>query len=352
MTDVSFIITAYNVENYIAVAVQSAWDTARILEDMSVEILVVDDGSNDATPDILNAIAKTSESPVPLYLHRFSENTPGGVATPSNFGLDHAVGDLVVFIDGDDWVLPEPTANAIRVLRDSGDDMLVTDSAEYWNDTGLYTTWPEADWWEALEASPDENARRAAVLHMAPFPWRKIYRRAFLDTAAIRFPEGDFFFEDNPFHWEAVIKAQRWGWLRQITHIHRRARPGQSLERSDSGYLRIFDHFDTIQALLVATRTEPRHRPDLLDWLIHHIVWVAGRLAPKDWPALFQMVCDRLAALPRDQLWEALYRANAAGRIGPADQRLIHAALQGDWRSFLGQYNPTRSGDPRSQDRG
>ena len=327
---------------------QSARDTIRIGDGWSAEILVVDDGSDDKTGLILDALADRFSGDLPPRIVRFAQNTIGGAATASNYGLDHARGDLIVFIDGDDWVCPEALARAIAAMRAGGFDLLVTDCAEYWNDTGQYTKWPEALQWEALETVQDDTARRSALLRMAPFPWRKIYRRGFLDDAGIRFPVGDFFFEDNPFHWEAVLKAPSWGWLRAETHIHRRARAGQSLERRDSGYLRIFDHFDTLQAMLDQTGTATRHAPELMDWLLRHTLWAASRLALEDWPALFQVAHARLARMPRALFWDAIQNSDRSA----AETRQLIAAHQGEWPAFLRGYDPIRIGNPRDHDRG
>jgi len=318
----------------------------------SAEILVVDDGSDDATVEILAAMAQQFGPELPLRVHRFAQNTPGGVASAANWGLNHFAGDLLVFIDGDDWVVPGSLAAVLQQMQHQTWDVLITDCAEFWNDTGLYTKWPETSSWAMLETDCDAEAQRKALLHMAPFPWRKIYRRSFLQRTGLRFPEGDFFFEDNPFHWDVILQMQSWGWVRRETHIHRRARAGQSLELDDTGYLMMFQHFDTIKAMLESSGKMQRHAPDLAKWLLHHTPWMAGRLATSQWPGLFARVREKLAHFTPSQIWEGLYAMTGTGHFTPAELRQAHAVVQGDWLGFVRGYDPEKAGNPRDQDRG
>ena len=56
---VSVIIPAYNVERYVEAAVQSVLDQTLV----DIEVLVVDDGSRDATGTILDRMAQTESAP-------------------------------------------------------------------------------------------------------------------------------------------------------------------------------------------------------------------------------------------------------------------------------------------------
>ncbi len=64
------------------------------------EIIVVDDGSKDATYDIL----KNYQSDPRITLHR--QVNFGGPARGRNFGISHAKGNWIAFLDGDDWWYP------------------------------------------------------------------------------------------------------------------------------------------------------------------------------------------------------------------------------------------------------
>lgn len=66
------------------------------LEGMPFELLIVDDGSTDATPEILARLAESDPRVRVVHLSR-----PFGHQTALTAGLDHATGDAVVMIDAD-----------------------------------------------------------------------------------------------------------------------------------------------------------------------------------------------------------------------------------------------------------
>ncbi|MGM9877705.1 MAG: glycosyltransferase family 2 protein [Bacilli bacterium] len=87
----SIIIPVYNTEKYIEKCINS------ILNQSSneIEIIVVNDGSKDNSLQILNKYKKT--------IKIFSKEN-GGLSSARNFGLEHASGQYIWFIDGDDYI--------------------------------------------------------------------------------------------------------------------------------------------------------------------------------------------------------------------------------------------------------
>jgi glycosyltransferase involved in cell wall biosynthesis len=102
MKPISVIITAYNVQNYIYNTVQSV--LSQTLRE--IEIIVVDDGSKDNTAQLLDELAKTDGRLIVIH----KEN--GGVSAARNSGLETALGEYILFVDGDDQLLP----NACELL--------------------------------------------------------------------------------------------------------------------------------------------------------------------------------------------------------------------------------------------
>jgi glycosyltransferase involved in cell wall biosynthesis len=91
---VSIIIPVYNVEKYIGRTIKSLQNQ----DYNNIEIIVVDDGSPDKSPEIIDSIAQ-NDCRIKV-IHK--EN--GGVSSARNAGLNIAQGDYVTFVDGDDWV--------------------------------------------------------------------------------------------------------------------------------------------------------------------------------------------------------------------------------------------------------
>lgn len=329
MTRISAIITTYNVEDYVATAMQSVIDAG--FEDL--ELIVVDDGSTDATRRIADMVGGIAHG-VDYQPVFFSQKTIGGVASAANAGLDHATGDVVVFVDGDDWVLPANLRAAVDLQLTAGFDFTVCGCKEYWNDSGNYTFYPEAAVWDELPGLTDLEDRRDAVLRMAPFPWRKIYSRAFLERHAIRFPVGDFFYEDNPFHWRTTLSAESFGFFTSTTHVHRMGRAGQSVTAMGLKPLKIFEHAETIRSQLASSRPSDILRERYFQWLVDHVLWCCRHVPPHGVNQIFDRTRPFLDDFPEDEFWRRL----SGPERSITDIRRISAVYLGDRLSFLGEF--------------
>lgn len=91
----SVLIDTYNHERFIEEAVTSVLQQDFPASDR--EILVVDDGSTDRTPHILAKFAPQVQ---------ILRKPNGGQASAFNFGIPHCKGEIVAFLDGDDWWAP------------------------------------------------------------------------------------------------------------------------------------------------------------------------------------------------------------------------------------------------------
>lgn len=93
---VSVLIDTYNHEKFIERAITSALE--QDLSPSDYEIVVVDDGSTDGTPEIVKKFA-------PRVVHLRKPN--GGQASAFNYGIPRCRGAIVAFLDGDDWWMPK-----------------------------------------------------------------------------------------------------------------------------------------------------------------------------------------------------------------------------------------------------
>lgn len=91
--NVSVIIPTYNAEKYIGATIASLVKQGKQL----FEIIVVDDGSSDATCEIIEALAQNESR---IKLNRCCNNQ--GVSTARNIGINLAQADWVLFFDSDD----------------------------------------------------------------------------------------------------------------------------------------------------------------------------------------------------------------------------------------------------------
>lgn len=92
----SIIVPVYNTEKYLADCLDSLLD--QNIPSKQYEIICVDDGSTDGSPQILDKYAKEHENVYVIH----KEN--GGVSSARNIGVEHARGEYIWFIDADDCI--------------------------------------------------------------------------------------------------------------------------------------------------------------------------------------------------------------------------------------------------------
>lgn len=113
MSRVSVIIPCHNTAQYLAEAVQSVLDQTF----SEFEVIIVDDGSTDGTPEIVRQFA----DPRVQYIRQ--ENK--GTASARNAGIAAAQGEYLTFLDADDTYLPEKLWSEVQLLDASREIGLV-----------------------------------------------------------------------------------------------------------------------------------------------------------------------------------------------------------------------------------
>lgn len=169
---ISVIIPAYNVAPYIEECLDSV--ISQIFADL--EIIVVDDGSTDATPQILRQIADTDSR------IRIITQPNRGLSEARNAGLDVARGEWVLFVDGDDMLLPDAVQTLVDLARRSDAEIACG---------GFVTRREDADRTikeKEITLTPDDAVCR--VLYQQPgfynSAWGKLYRRDLFDDIRYR----------------------------------------------------------------------------------------------------------------------------------------------------------------------
>lgn len=112
------VIPSYNVESYLEDTLES-FVAPEILSE--IEVLIVNDGSKDRTPEI----AKEYEEKYPGTFRLISKEN-GGHGSTINRGIEEAVGTYFKVVDGDDWVNTSDFAELVRKLRTTNADYVVT----------------------------------------------------------------------------------------------------------------------------------------------------------------------------------------------------------------------------------
>ena len=120
---VSVIIPAYNAERYIDDCINSVIKQTYD----NIEIIIVDDGSHDSTPRILDEYAEKYTN-VRVF-HKKNE----GVSVARNYGIECAKGDYITFVDADDVVSSSFISEAVEVLSHFQADIVLGNTV-YWKE--------------------------------------------------------------------------------------------------------------------------------------------------------------------------------------------------------------------------
>ncbi len=236
----SIVVPMYGVERYIA----ECLDSLLIQDYANIQIVVVDDGSPDASYDVARR-----------YAHRdprvqIVRQANGGLSAARNTGVRHARGEFIAFLDSDDFVDRHTYREAIEALRESGSDFAVSPYRREKNGT-----FPPAAAW----ISHAHRATRLATT-LSEFPeimvnavaWSKVYRRDFWDANGFIFPVG-LLYEDQALSMAAFAAAERFDVLSRVS-INWRIRGDQSsITQQVTSARNIADHAvavkDSIDAL-------------------------------------------------------------------------------------------------------
>lgn len=107
---VSIIVPVYNVEKFVEKCVKSLMNQTH----KNIEIILVDDGSPDHSPEIIDRIA--AEDQRVHVIHQQNR----GVSAARNAGLQCASGEYVMFVDGDDWVDSDYVSYFLMLVSENG----------------------------------------------------------------------------------------------------------------------------------------------------------------------------------------------------------------------------------------
>lgn len=110
---ISILVSVYNMKDYLVQCLDSV--LAQTYTDY--ECILVDDGSKDNSLEMCNEYAAKDKRFIVVH----QEN--GGLSAARNTGLKHAKGDLITFLDPDDWIHPEYLQRLVELKEKYNADM-------------------------------------------------------------------------------------------------------------------------------------------------------------------------------------------------------------------------------------
>ena len=182
---VSVIVPVYKVENYIERCIKSLVNQTL----KEIEIIMVNDGSPDNSQLIIDKYKKLYPEKIVSLI---KDN--GGLSDARNYGIDHAKGQFIAFLDGDDYADISFLEKMYNRAIESNSDIVVCGyyAVDEINNTYKWYQKGKMDFFDkSLEEEP-------SLIHRnSPYAWNKIYSRDLFTKYNIRFPKG-LIFEDIP----------------------------------------------------------------------------------------------------------------------------------------------------------
>lgn len=123
---VSCIIIFLNEEQYLREAIESVLSQS----EQDFELLLVDDGSVDASGAIARSFAEDHPGRVRYLTHPGGANR--GMSASRNLGIAHARGEFVAFLDGDDTWLPGKLSAQLDLVESYPEAAMICGATVYW----------------------------------------------------------------------------------------------------------------------------------------------------------------------------------------------------------------------------
>lgn len=193
--DLSILIPVYNGEKFIKNSLTEILKEINSIDkNISYEVIIYDDGSNDQTYKIL----KSFENNKNLCIHHNTQNN--GLAYARNFLVQEACGTYLLFIDSDDAFVPGNLSKCITKYLKQNNDFIVFSTLISYPDTNKTKEWklPEAT------LSKDLYVRKFLRTEIPFFAWGKLIKKTLFEN--IFYPEGEIF-EDTLTMLKIALKA-------------------------------------------------------------------------------------------------------------------------------------------------
>ena len=208
---ISVILPVYNTENYLEEALDSILNQTMIDD---IEVLMLDDGSSDDSRYIIEKYALDYEN-----FHAF-HNENMGQGRERNFGIKHAKGEYIHFMDADDYILPDAYEKLYGAAKSGNYDFVMGKACRFtrnsnWNDF-LYATI-----FKGVDGFLPTTIKQTNSLVYNTTCWDKLIKRDFILENDICFPDMNIIAEDVPFMMKMHDLADEIGMMNENVYYWR-----------------------------------------------------------------------------------------------------------------------------------
>lgn len=202
---ISVIVPVYNVEKYLNKCIESIVN--QTYENM--EIILVNDGSVDSS----NAICQSWREKDPRIILINQNNLGAGQAR--NAALDIAKGDIVAFVDSDDYIFKTMFEEMLLLMKDDV-DIVECDYITVNNNFGI----SEANYKVSRKTYTNSEAMKEHLLdaNFKQIIWNKLYRKSIISE--VRFPTNSKI-DDEFFTYKVIGNANKLVHINKVFYAYR-----------------------------------------------------------------------------------------------------------------------------------
>lgn len=236
---VSVIICVYNGESYVEKSITSVIAQTH----SNFQLIIVDDGSTDATPTIVDRFASTDTRIVVVHQQN------AGVAAARQNGVNLAKGDYLMFVDADDWIDETMIDRMLCKATETSADMVWSDALfEIYKENEVLTKYKKTQ----KEESTDVWIRDLVLWESFGALWIWLFRTSLFRKPNVSFPENCIYAEDLPVIVSALLYSKRIAYLPEAHYHYRFANQasltnqGSSHKRLDQGIILAIKHMEKV----------------------------------------------------------------------------------------------------------
>ncbi len=240
--DLSVIVPIYGIERFLPDCIDSL--LSQTYGDM--EIILVDDGSPDACPEICDYYAAVDDRVKVIHKRN------GGLVSARKAGLKVANGRYIGYVDGDDWVEPDMYLHMMKIAKNTDADIIAAGfkkdiegkCTEHRNiiESGIYNYLDIKDKVYPYFIFKDSSYMPGIYTYV----WNKLFKKKLLDEVQNGVPDVLTIGEDAACTYPAIVKAKKIA-ISDGTHYHYRQRNMSMLKagsNQDSLICKVADLYD------------------------------------------------------------------------------------------------------------
>lgn len=197
MPAVSVIVPVYNAEKAIRKCIESVLN--QDYDDF--ELILVDDGSKDNSPAILDEYAAKDERIKVVH------KPNSGVSATRNLALSMAQGTYIRFMDADDWMADDSLRIMVREMEEKPCDLIAAGFYRVVGDRVAFKSSIDDDRVLTLQQYAEYMMDNPADYYFGVL-WNKLYRRDLIEKWNVRMDESLSFCEDFIFNLEYLLHVR------------------------------------------------------------------------------------------------------------------------------------------------